>query len=261
MNSEREAYSSAATREFRGIVFVAAGAVLAFVGACVAHEVAGHAGACLIGGGTVRQVSSSLFACHPGTLLADLGGPGANFMIGLVSLLLLQGQQRGTTLHLVLTLSAAFNMFWVVGELLMSAVMARDDFAYAARMFGAAQIPVRIIFGAAGIGLAIMTCRLVGRQGLPRSALLLAYWVIGVAVCVSAVFYVGPIKLALREAALESFGTMAWLWCIRPDPTSPDTGEKPGDSAALWPISMLALIAFSLLLALGHGYVGLAGHY
>ena len=261
INAEREACSSAGTREFRGIVVVAASAVLAFVGACVAHEVAGHAGACLIGGGTVGQVSSSLFACHPGTLLADLGGPGANFMMGLVSLLVLRGRQRGTTLHLVLALSVAFNMFWVAGELLMSAVVARDDFAYAARMFGAAQIPVRVIFGAAGIGLATTTCRLMGRQGLPRSALLLAYWVTGLAVCTSAVFYAGPIKPALREAALESFGAMAWIWCVRPGPPSSDAGAKPVHTAALWPISLLALIAFSLLLALGHGYVAPAGHH
>lgn len=255
VNAEREACSSAATREFRGIVAVAASAVLAFVGACVAHEVAGHAGACLIGGGTVAQVSSSLFACQPGTLLADLGGPGANFMMGLVSLLLLRGRQRGTTIHLVLALSVAFNMFWVAGELLMSAVVARDDFAYAARMFGAAQIPVRTIFGAAGIGLAIMTCRLMGCQGLPRSALRLAYGVAGAAVCASAVFYVGPIWPALREATLESFGAMAWLWCIHPSPPNSEASTKPIHTAVLWPISLLALIAFSLLLALGHGYI------
>lgn len=250
----------AAARNYRGIVAVAASAVLAFVGACVAHEVVGHTGACLIGGGIVERVSSSLFACRPGTLLADLGGPAANFMMGLVSLTLLRGRRRGVPIHLVLALSVAFNMFWVAGELLMSALVGRDDFAYAARLFGAAQVPVRTIFGAAGIALAIMTCRLMDQQGLPRSALRLAYCVAGAAVCASALFYAGPVGPALREAALESFGAMAWLWCVRPGPTNSDAGAKPAHAVALWPVSLLALIAFGLLLTLGHGYVAPVGY-
>jgi hypothetical protein len=248
------------SRKFRGAVGVAASAVLAFVAACFAHEVAGHAAACLIGGGTVVQVSSSIFACRPGTLLADLGGPCANFVLGLASLILLRGRRRGTALHLVLALSVAFNMFWVSGELLMSALVARDDFAYAARIFCVAQIPVRGIFGALGIALVVRTCRLMGKQDLPRSALRLAYCVAGAAVCASAIFAAGPIGPALREAALESFGAMAWLWCVRPGPRDSDGGLEQVGTPALWPVSLLALIAFGLLLALGHGYAAPAGH-
>ena len=238
----------------RSILLIAASALAAFVGACTAHELVGHSGACLIDGGTVVEVSSSLFKCRPGTLVSDLGGPGANFIVGLVSLILLRDRQRGTLIHLVLAFSVAFNMFWLAGELLMSAVLARDDFAYAARTFGAAQFFARAIFGMAGISLAIMTCRLMAYQGLSRNMLRLAYCVVGTGVCLSAGLHATPIGPALREAALESFGGMAWLLCVSPRPPNSMRVAKLAFNPASWSISLLALIAFSLLLALGHGY-------
>jgi hypothetical protein len=253
VGSETNSFIETAS-EFRKIVTVAASALFAFVGACIAHEVVGHSGACLIGGGIVAQVSSSLFKCDPGTLISDLGGPGANLIAGLISLIGLRGRRRGTALHLVLAFSAAFNMFWLAGELIISAVLARDDFAYAARSFGAARYFVRAIFGAGGISLAIMTCRLLAHQGLSRNMLRLAYCVVGTAVCLSAGLHASPIGPALREAAFESFGGMAWLLCVRPRPPNSNVGAELGYYAAPWTISLLALIALGLLLAIGHGY-------
>jgi hypothetical protein len=235
-------------------VAAGASAALAFTGACIAHEVAGHAGACIGGGSTVAQVTSWLFICRPGILLADLGGPGANLLVGAASLLLLRGRRRGTVTHVLLALSAAFNLFWAAGCLIEGAVAARGDFAYAARLAGALQLPLRIAFGAMGVGLALMTCRLIGRQGLPRATLRCAYWVAGAAACASALLYTGPVGPALREAALESFGAMAWLWVVRPRPAGADTGAEPAVGASSWRLPVSASVAFGLLLALGHGY-------
>jgi len=231
---------------------VAACAALAITSACLAHEVLGHAGACLAGGGTVTRMTSSLFACNPGLLLADLGGPGASLLMAAACVLLLRGGRPGSLARLVFVLAAAFNALWLAGCLLESAVAARGDFAYAARLAGDAQAPLRAMFGLAGLGLGVATCRMLGRQQLTREALWLAYGVAGAAVCVSALFSVDSVGPALREAALESFGAMAWLCFVRPRAAATPAHQGPQPSTSRR-IVLLALLALCMLLALGHG--------
>jgi hypothetical protein len=233
-------------------VVVAACAALAFTSACMAHEVLGHAGACLAGGGTVTTMTSSLFACSPGLLLADLGGPCANLVVAAACLLSLRGRRPGSIARLLLVLAAAFNLWWLAGCLLKSAVATHGDFAYAARLAGGAQAPLRTLFGLAGFGLGVATCRMLGRQQLTREALWLAYGVAGAAACVSALSAIGPIGPALREAALESFGGMAWLGLVRPRAPAAlaDHMREPSTSRR---VVVLAVLALCMLVALGHG--------
>jgi hypothetical protein len=237
-----------------GHAIAAGAATLAFTVACFAHEVAGHAGACLAGGGAVAHVTSALFACRPGLLLADLGGPFANLLLAAASLSLLRARRPGTATHLVLLLVAAFDVFWLAGCLIEGAALVRGDFAYAVRLSGAAQLPVRAGFGIVGVGVALAMCRLLGRQGVAPGTLRLAYWVAGTVACASALFATGPIGPALRETGLESFGAMAWLWVVRERPDGPDGGIREDAREASWPMLVPALIAAGMLLALGHGY-------
>lgn len=239
-------------------VDVAACAALAFTGACVAHEVLGHGGACLVGGGAVMTLTSSLFACSPGLLLADLGGPAANLLMAAACVPLLRGRPPGSLARLVFVLATAFSVLWLAGCLLESAVAARGDFAYAVRLAGDAQVPLRTMFGLTGLGLGVATCRMLGRQQLTREALWLAYGVAGAAACMSALFIVEPVGPALREAALESFGAMAWLCFVRPRAaaTPANQGLQPSTSRR---IVILAALALVMLFALGHGIVRGAG--
>lgn len=233
-------------------VDVAACAALAFTSACLAHEVLGHGGACLVGGGTVTRMTSSLFACSPRLLLADLGGPGASLLMAAACALLLRGRRPGSPARVALVLAAAFNVLWLAGCLLEAAVAARGDFAYAARLAGAAQAPLRTLFGLVGVGLGVATCRMLGRQPLTRGALWLAYGVAGAAVCTSALFSVATVGPALREAALESLGAMAWLCFVRPRATATPVQPGPHPSTSRR-IVVLALLALCVLFALGHG--------
>jgi hypothetical protein len=239
-------------------VVMAACAALAITSACVVHEALGHPGACLAGGGTVTTMTSSLFACSPGLLLADLGGPGANLLMAVAGVLLLRGRRPGSIARLVFVLAAAFNVLWLAGCLLESAVAARGDFAYAARLAGGAQAPLRTMFGLAGVGLGVATCRMLGRQQLTRKALWLAYGVAGAAVCASALFNANSVAPALREAALESFGAMAWLLLVRPRAAATQAHQGPEPSTSRR-VVILALLALCMLFALGHGIDSASG--
>lgn len=204
---------------------VAVLAALAFSATCFTHEVLGHGAACLAGGGSVTRLTSVYFACRDGGLLADLGGPGANLALAAVGATLLRG--RGAIRGSGLALLCAFNVFWVAGCLLASAVAMRSDFAYAARLLGPGEVPARVLFGACGIGLGMLACRLLARHHWTRRALWLAYGVAGIVACGAALCFAGPVLPALREAALEGFGAMAWLLFVRPAPTAYPACARP----------------------------------
>jgi len=226
--------------------------MLSFAGACVTHEVLGHAGACLIGGGTVTTLTSSAFVCQPRLLVADLGGPGANLLLGIACLLLLQRLRPGSIVHFLTLLGAAFDLFWLAGCLAEAAVVARGDVAYAQRLASEGHVMLRVLFGIAAVAIGVATCRLLGRQHVPRRFYWLAYVVAGATSCLSVLFATHPLGPALRESALESLGSMAWLLLVRPRPEGPPP-DPPPVAASPRRVVAPALLALGLLVALGHG--------
>lgn len=193
-------------------------AAAAFGAACFTHEVLGHAGACLLEGGVVTRLTSVYFHCRGGGVPVDLAGPGANGMAGMLAAGALRARRWGPRARVGLALAAAFDLFWVAGCLLASAIAATSDFILAARLaasvIDAAEIVARALLCVAGIAVGMLTCRMLSRQSLAPGTLRLAYGAAGLTACGLALCFGGPVAPALREAALESFGAMAWLWCV-----------------------------------------------
>lgn len=231
---------------------VIAASAIAFAGACVSHEVVGHGAACLAEGGAIARLSSVYFHCTGGGLVADFGGPAGNVLAGVVCMGALRSRSWTAAVRVGLVLGLAFNILWLAGCLLWSSAAGQSDFALAARLFGPGEVVARVVFAAAGVALALFACRVVVRQGLPRPVVRLAYVAAGSISCASALFYAGPVLPALREAALEGFGAMAWLLFV-PRSVSAYTGPAIGETGgrALLPLAILAVLG---LFVLGRGY-------
>lgn len=200
-------------------------AATAFGVACFTHEVLGHAGACLLESGVVTRLTSVYFHCRGGGVPVDLAGPGANVVAGMLAFGALRAWRWRPGVRASLAFIAAFNLFWVAGCLLGSAIAATGDFALAARLTAhgssAAEILARALLCASGIAIGMLTCRGLSRQSLSPRTLRLAYGVAGITSCGVMLCFAGPIVPGLREAALESFGAMAWLLFV-PAARSPD---------------------------------------
>jgi hypothetical protein len=205
------------------------------------------------------QMTSSLFVCQPRLLVADLGGPGANLLMGLASVMLLRRLRPGSIVHLITLLSAGFNLFWLAGCLFEAAVAGQGDLKYAERLVDGAQVMVRVSFGIAATVIGVATCRLLGRQHVSRKLYWLAYAAAGATACASVLFSPHPLGPPLREAAFESLGSMVWLMLVRPRPEGPPP-DRPSVADSSPRLVALAMVAFALLLALGHGIDTRAGH-
>jgi hypothetical protein len=230
-------------------------ALVAFIAACVAHEVVGHGGACLVEGGDVTLLSTVYFRCQGGGVVADLGGPLANLVLGVACLTLLRGQRWSRDAKRLLVLGFAFNFLWLAGCMLWSSIAGQSDFAYAVHLLGPAEPAMRVVVGFLGLVLARSTVRVVARQGLSRTTLRVSYVTAGVASGVSVLFFVGPVLPALWEAALEGFGAMAWLLFV-PNAgaaVKPDAVQSAGESLPAW-LAISSVTAMSVFLLLGRGY-------
>ncbi|WP_051378725.1 hypothetical protein [Derxia gummosa] len=205
---------------------VAVIAVLAFALACAAHELLGHGAACAASGGTIVELNSVRFRCAGGGLAADLGGPLANAWVGLGGLGLLRVRRWSPAATLALELGVAFNLLWIAGCLLWSAIAGRSDFAFAIRMAADGAPGARGLLALAGVMLGRFTLR---RLTLSRAMARLAWLAAGTACCVSVLLCAGPLLPLLREAALEGFGAMAWLLFVpaRGGPAAPGRHAVP----------------------------------
>jgi hypothetical protein len=208
--------------------------------------------ACLAEGGVVVQVSSVYFHCAGGGIFADFGGPTGNVVAGLTCIALLRRCEWGAAERACLVLGAAFNFLWLAGCLLWSSIAGQSDFAFAIRLLGHDQISARIVLGMVGVAIGLTMRHFVAGHGLSRSAARVAYFVAGIVSCTAALAYAGAVGPALREAALESFGAMAWLLAVpRTASAASGNGNGEGGGKVLWPLAALSMLG---LLALGRGY-------
>jgi hypothetical protein len=97
------------------------------VAADVAHHVLGHAAACGLLGGRVRVVSAIYVACTVRGAPVDLAGPAANLAVGLAAWAASRGPRLSPAVRLALLLAAAFNLFWLEGQLVFNAATRGDD--------------------------------------------------------------------------------------------------------------------------------------
>ena len=113
---------------------VLAAGVLAATIAAVIHEAVGHGIGCLTDGGTVTVLTSIWFRCRGAGSLTVATGPAASLIAGLGSLVLLRRPKLNGGMQLLFTLSAAFNLFWFSGQLILHPITNGDTWAILAGM-------------------------------------------------------------------------------------------------------------------------------
>jgi hypothetical protein len=241
---------------------VAAILVIVFILTCVAHEVVGHGGMCLIVGGHINLVSSVYFRSTGGGALTDAAGPLMNLIVGAVCWFLLR---RWTTspilLRLFLVLAMGFNLFWGAGCFILSAVTNTGDWAFVLRQLELEPVWAwRLGMGVLGVFIYWWAMRLVARHLPIGTPLFVPYLVAGIFSCFAALFFFGPVAPALREAALEGFGVgigLLFLALNRPEQKTdppPDIVIAAGN-AWLFAATVLAVI-FIATLGRGLGNAG-----
>lgn len=230
---------------------------MAFVVACISHEVIGHGGACLASGGTVTRLSSVYFNCSDANPFVDAAGPSANLVMGAVCWCLLRIRATTPSIRFFLVLVMAFDFFWGAGYFIFSAALNEGDWAWFLR--GLELKPPaawRAFMGAFGIVLYAGSVRLVSRNWPGGISSVVPWLAAGVVACCSTFFYFGPTLPALREAAQESF--LAAIGLLALARRAPGRSISARSILALdgngWILTaMLVVIAFWLTLGRGFG--------
>lgn len=237
-------------------VNVVAIAALAFIAACTSHEVLGHGSACLVEGGRITLLTSVYFHCESGGVMTDLAGPCANLLLGIAAYVLLERRDLHANLRQFLVLTCAFNLFWLSGCMLISATTGGSDFAYLLRVLAVSPSWLgRVVVGTLGVLVYWAGMRATSKHTDRSRALVISYAVAGIVSCGAALFFVGPVAPAVREAALESFGSaIGLLWAARgmSRRSAQTSGSLPSSSGCTWlTTGVLATVAFILLLGRG----------
>jgi hypothetical protein len=238
---------------------LAALGALAFIAACVAHEAAGHGGACLATGGRITLLTSVYFQCSlPGSLVAA-AGPLMNLAVGALLWWVLRSRPpRSVAARGFLALAMAFNLLWGSGYFLYSAFSNDGDWAWVLR--GLALEPRwawRWGLGILGLVLYDRSIEWVAPRFPARLPLLLPYLTAGAVSCLAALCFAGPTLPALRQAALESSGAGAGLLLLanRNRRLDPDRSPAAEIVPLRWGwIVVAVLITLVFLATLGRGF-------
>jgi hypothetical protein len=238
------------------LINVAAIAALTFIVACASHEVLGHGAACLAEGGRITLLTSVYFHCENAGVITDLAGPIANLVFGLGAYVLLERRAWTANVRLLLVLTLAFNLFWLAGCMLVSAIAIKSDFAYALRTLAFNPHWLgRVVLGTLGFLVYWFGMRATSKHAAQGTPLAFSYAVAGIVSCAAALFFVGSVAPAVREAALESFGSAIGLLLLaggRSGRMSHSSPVIPHLSGYGWlGAGALATIAFFLLLGRG----------
>jgi hypothetical protein len=242
----------------RGYGTLAAIAAVAFIVACVSHEAVGHGGMCLAIGGRITLLTSVYFRCTNGGPLTDAAGPLMNLIVGAACWLLARNRPLASQSRLFFVLAMAFNLFWGGGYFIFSAVTNTGDWAFVLRDLSLEPRWLwRLLMGALGVGIYVGAVQAVGRHFPPGTPLVWPYLVAGIVSCVAALFYVGPVLPAVREAARESFEANVGLLFVAYRRSKQDNVSSSPILAAHsngWLIfSALVTMLFFLLLGRGCG--------
>ena len=189
---------------------------VAYLTADVAHHAFGHGAACLALGGEVRSLSAVFVNCSVTGADVDLSGPAANLLVGTIAALLaMLFARRAQLTGFFLLLTAAFNLYWLSLQLVVSVATGSDDWAwplYVAQV-GSAGRWVLAIAGAAGY---LLTTRFVGKRlGIRdrREAwrVVLAAWLAaGAVACLTAMLATSPLSM-IAKALPQSLGLAVGL--------------------------------------------------
>jgi hypothetical protein len=237
-------------------------AAVAFIMACVAHEVIGHGGMCLAVGGRVTLLTSVYFRCTKGGPLTDAAGPVMNLIVGAACWSLARNRPQASQSRLFFVLAMAFNLFWGAAYFIFSAVTDTGDWAFVLRDLSLEPRWLwRLLMGVFGVGIYVRSARAVATHMPPGAPLVWPYLVAGVVSCVAALFFAGPVLLAVREAARSSLGASVGLLFLAYR-RSKQAHASPSPSLVAhsngW-LLFAALVTMLFFLVLGRG-CGVAGH-
>jgi len=208
MNYERKMIQSRRTDD---LPTVAAVGLLAMCLVTICHEAVGHAGTCLLLGGHISLLTSSLFRCTASSGWVDAGGPILNLVCGLLALIAF----RFIPLHLsrtrlFLLLVTALSWFWE-GGYAIHAMHHEDGDLYSFVLYLLRHISVaeRCMFAALGLALYVFTVRLTSHELLclassarQARAMARAAWIAAaLGAAIAGAF--GPGAAGLRDAVLE----------------------------------------------------------
>jgi hypothetical protein len=155
-----------------------------------------------------------------------------------------------------LVLTMAFNLFWLSGCMLVSAVAHKSDFAYALRVLAISPPWLgRVVLGALGLAVYGLGMHATAKHVAQGASLAVSYATAGIVSCGAALFFVGAVAAAVREGAIESFGAAIGLLLLTGTRSSRLSQNyrivaKSGDYGLLG-AAALATIAFMLVLGRG----------
>jgi hypothetical protein len=240
---------------------LAAIAAVAFIVACVAHEAIGHGGMCLALGGHITLLTSVYFRCTNGGPLTDAAGPLMNLIVGAACWSLARNRPPTSHSRLFFVLAMAFNLFWGAAYFIFSAITNTGDCAFVLRDLSLEPRWLwRLLMGAIGAALYVRSVRAIATEVPPGTPLVWPYLVAGVVSCVAALFFVGPVLPAVREAAKESFGAAVGLlfvaYCSSKQAHTSDSPSLVAHSNGWLLFSALVTILFILVLGRGCGGAG-----
>ncbi|AXK72442.1 hypothetical protein DWG18_09265 [Lysobacter sp. TY2-98] len=213
----------------------------AFAIACVSHEAIGHGLACLASDGAIERLSAVVFQCSRTAWWIDLGGPLGSLACAVIALAMLRRGRSSPLIPFVF----AFAALWFAGQLIYSALVDRDDFAFVAdAMPPSMQIVVRCAQVIAGALVYRWALRVSAPWMPARRERLLAWATAGIAVAASTLLQ-GVDAAALRDAVLESSVTSVGL--LLSSAARRDAFEGGA------PTALYAAVGAALLIALGLG--------
>jgi len=238
---------------------------LAVIAMCVvtfAHEALGHGGACLLLGGQIELLSSSLFHCGLHSGWTDPAGPGMNLLVGLVALIARLASPPGfAKTRLLLLLVTAFSFFWEGGYLLRAMILRDGDLYFFERFLtGETALWMRVLGFAVGLAVYVFALRTTSRgltgmfdvhegRRVARTAWIAAVIAAGAA----ALLYRGaPLWPDVRDALLEiGLASVPLLFIPRANEYAPQARAIIGRS---WPVIGTAMMVFAVFaVTLGRG--------
>ncbi|MDH1882802.1 MULTISPECIES: hypothetical protein [Empedobacter] len=126
------------------LFYLATVGILSYVVADIIHEVIGHGGTSLIIGNKIELLTSVYFKSSPGNIFVDIGGPIANLIFGGFTFYILT---RKSFDKLFLFQVTAYNLFWLSGTILHSAISKTGDWTFAVKeVVGEPYAKILLIF-------------------------------------------------------------------------------------------------------------------
>ena len=239
-------------------------AALGLVAMClvtVAHEAVGHGGMCLLLGGHIRLLTSSVFRCDLSSRWVDAGSPAMNLTCGLSALAarkLISLRCSRTRLFLILV--TALSFFWEAGYLMQAMVTQDGDlYWFTFSLLGRVTIGERCIGAALGLGLYAATVRLTSRALLTVApsaagrAIARTAW-IAATLGATLAAALGPGRGDLRDASLEiGLASLPLLFIpreVHETSNTPATAAIPR-SGLLMTMAVIVFVAFAVTLGRG----------